>query len=600
MSKRLLYTDGVSAEDFVDRSIDPAHPARSLLRLMRPHRAKWVASIPFFVVKDSPVWLMPPIIASIIDSVVTGAEVHRILLLGSVGLVLLLLNYPFNMAFIRLTSAATRSLASTVRAGLAQRLTRLSLGAHNRLSSAVIQTKVVRDVESIELLLAQVVPTVLATLSTMTGALVVMALRVPLFLPLFAVTIPLAVALIAWIRKRSGSRNEAFRHEVAGLSATVGEMADLMVVTRGHGLDHVAAASVARRAESVRDAGRALDHLNARFGAITWIAYQALALLCLVGAATASVLHLIPATAGEVVLLSTYFTILTGGLTALLAAAPILARGLDGIRSIGEITRELDTEPVGAAEVNEVRGDIALDRVRVDYPGADAPALDDLSLQIAAGECVAFVGASGSGKSTIQNVILGFVRPTEGRVLIDGRDAAELDMRSVRRRVSIVPQETALLTGSIRANVRYGNDEVGDDEIWDALRQANAAEFVAALPRGLDTVVGDDGISLSGGQRQRLSIARALVRDPRILVLDEATSALDPISESLVGSALESARRGRTTLIVAHRLRTVRVADRVVVVDHGRVIESGTYADLLRAGGAFSRLVAAAEQPAAA
>lgn len=584
----------MNAEEFVDRSIDTERPLRSLLRLMRPHRARWVSAIPFFIVKDSPIWLMPPITASIIDTVVAGGAASRIAVLGAVGFALLIVNYPFTMAFVQLTSSATRSLASSIRTGLAQRLVRLSLGARNRLSSAVIQTKVVRDVESIELMLAQVFPVMMSTCATMLGALIVMTIRVPAFLPLFAVTIPLAVVLISWIRRRASSRNEAFRREVAGLSATVGEMAELMPVTRAHGLDAVAANRVAVRAESVRRAGRTLDALNARFNAMSWIAYQALALACLVFAASTSVLGLIPASAGEVVLLSTYFALLTGGLTSLLAAAPVLARGLDAIRSIGEITRELEPEAVGGDDVQEVRGEIEFRGVGVVFPGAAQATLQEMSLHIEPGECVAFVGASGSGKSTILNVILGFARATSGDVLIDGRSIGSLDLRSVRRSVSIVPQETTLLTGSVRANVSYGAEDMSDEAVWAALDRANAAEFVAALPDSLGTDIGDDGIRLSGGQRQRISIARALARNPRILILDEATSALDPLSESLVASALDAARVGRTTLIVAHRMRTVRVADRIMVVDGGRIVETGTHDELMRANGAFRRLVDAA------
>ena len=210
--------------------------------------------------------------------------------------------------------------------------------------------------------------------------------------------------------------------------------------------------------------------------------------------------------------------------------------------------------------------------------------------EITAGQTVAFVGPSGSGKSTILNTVLGFVRPESGVVRVDGRDLAELDLRSLRRFVSIVPQETVLLAGSVRENVAYGAPDVTDVDVFAALAEANALDIVAGSPDGLDTVVGERGSRLSGGQRQRLAIARALIRDPRILVLDEATSALDAHSEARVTEALDRARRGRTTLIVAHRLSTVRGADLIVVVDDGRVVETGSHAELTAAGGLYSRL----------
>jgi ATP-binding cassette subfamily B protein len=189
--------------------------------------------------------------------------------------------------------------------------------------------------------------------------------------------------------------------------------------------------------------------------------------------------------------------------------------------------------------------------------------------------------------------VLGFIRPTVGRLLLDGRDMERLDLRTYRRFVSVVPQESVLFEGSIRENITYGLSDVADERVRRALVDANAAEIVDALPDGLDTTVGQRGARLSGGQRQRLAIARALIRDPRILLLDEATSALDSESEAKVKSALDTLMRGRTSLVVAHRLSTIRGADRIVVMDHGRIVEVGDHDALLATGGAYARLHAA-------
>jgi ATP-binding cassette subfamily B protein len=188
------------------------------------------------------------------------------------------------------------------------------------------------------------------------------------------------------------------------------------------------------------------------------------------------------------------------------------------------------------------------------------------------------------------NLAIGFRQPSAGRVLLDGQDLWNLDLRTYRRQIGVVPQATVLFNGTLRDNVRYGLQEVSDETVWQILAEANLADFVRSLPQGLDTPLGEGGTRLSGGQRQRLAIARALIRNPRVILLDEATSALDTESERLVQDALTRLTRGRTTLIVAHRFSTIRHADRIVVLRSGRIIELGTQAELLALGGHFQRL----------
>jgi len=268
-----------------------------------------------------------------------------------------------------------------------------------------------------------------------------------------------------------------------------------------------------------------------------------------------------------------------------------IQRGLAAAESIfGLLDREAEPD-TGTVRLERARGELRFERIALRYAGAEHEALHDVSITVRPGETVALVGSSGSGKTSLVNLVPRFYEPTAGRLFIDGHDVTTLTLASLRAQIALVSQDVLLFDDTVAANIAYGAmTEMPRDAIERAAAAAHALEFVRALPEGFETQVGENGVRLSGGQRQRVAIARAILKDAPLLILDEATSALDSESERQVQAALDTLMQGRTTIVIAHRLSTIEHADRIVVLEHGRVVEEGTHGALLARGGVYAKL----------
>ena len=300
--------------------------------------------------------------------------------------------------------------------------------------------------------------------------------------------------------------------------------------------------------------------------------------------------------AGQLSAFVFYAVVLAGALGAVSEVIGDLQRAAGAMERIAEL---LATEPVVLAPANPTplpspsRGAVAFERVTFHYPSRpNTPALDDFTLDVKPGERVAIVGPSGAGKTTVMQLLLRFYDPEAGRIRFDGVDIRDLDPAQLRAAIGVVPQDPTIFAASARDNIRYARPDAGDAEVRAAAEAAHALDFLERLPQGLDTFLGERGVRLSGGQRQRIAIARAILRNPALLLLDEATSALDAESERIVQAALDEVMKERTTLVIAHRLATILKADRIVVLDKGRIDAIGTHAELIRAGGLYARLAA--------
>lgn len=579
-------------ENLLDGRFDSKHPRRTLWNLFSDQRRRVFGAVALYVIKQSPASLLPFAVGLIVDALTKGGDgaFRRIVIIAGIYFLLLLQNPLVHTSFVRLMSGALRHMQFNLRSALVERLQQLSITFCEEKQSSALQTKLLRDVDAIDGLCRHLMNTGLNGLLVIIYVAIIALVKQPLLAIYFLVTVPAGVALLKLFDRRFKEQYKAMRIETEQMNARVGEMLQMLPVTRAHGLESIETRSVRSVFERIRERGLQVDTLTEFFASASWFTFMCFQLACLVFSAWLVVRRRI--TVGDAVMYHTYFGMLIGAVQQFLSVFPAMAQGADAIRSLGEVLEgdQVESNEGKAAVPNPLRGEIIFENVSFNYPRGREVALQTISLRIAAGETVAFVGESGAGKSTLVNLAIGFRQPATGRILLDGRDLRELDLRTFRRQIGVVPQTTLLFNGSLRENVTYGLDNVSDEKLWKILADANLAEFVRGLPQQLDTPLGESGTRLSGGQRQRLAIARALVRDPHLVILDEATSALDTASEQLVQEALVRLTRGRTTLIVAHRFSTIRHAHRVVVLCRGQIVEQGTHTELLAREGHFYRL----------
>ncbi|GLZ50483.1 ABC transporter ATP-binding protein [Actinomycetospora sp. NBRC 106378] len=568
---------------------------RRIARLFAPYR--WsLAVVVAVIVASSIVGLAQPFLLREVIDVALPQRDLRLLVWLVVGMVVVAaVTAAFGVVQTWISTKIGQRVMHTLRTDVFSHLQRLSLGFFTRTRTGEVQSRITNDIGGMQSVVTSTATSIAANLTTVIASGVAMvALSWQLSLVTLLV-LPPAVLLSRRVARLRRTITAQRQRELADLNVTIEE---------GLSIDGVRLSRTLGTGDALvsrfTDSSLRLTDLELRSQlAGRWV----MATMSIVFAAIPALIYLgagLPWTAGALSIGTLVaFTSLQAGvfrpLSSLLDVGVSVSASLALFARIFEYqdTRIEVEEPEHPVDLPTPRGDLRLEGVTFTYPGSDRPALDDVSLDIPAGTTLALVGETGSGKSTLGALVARLHDPDAGRITIDGVDLRDLRLDDLAAIVGVVSQETYLLHATVMDNLRYAKPDATDEEILAATRAAQVHHVIEALSEGYDTVVGPRGHRFSGGERQRLAIARTLLRNPRILVLDEATSALDTATERAVQEAFDALAVGRTTLTIAHRLSTVRDADRIAVLDHGRVIESGTHTDLVSEHGRYAELTAA-------
>ncbi len=569
-------------------------PLRRLLPFLAPYWPQILGAAVALVVAAGTMLGLGQGLRTLVDEGFAAGEAALLdqALLVLLGVIILLAGSTY--ARFSLVSWVGERVVTDIRRAVYDHVVRLSPAFFESTRTGEVMSRLTTDTTVLQVVVGSSVSIALRNALMLLGGLVMLAVTSAKLTGLVLLVVPLVVAPIILFGRRVRNLSRASQDRLADVSAHIDETLGAIRIVQAYGHEDLERRRFGERAETAFDVAIRRIRVRAAMTAfVITLVFGAVGTILWIGGHDVLAGRL---SAGQLSAFVFYAVMVAGSVGAISEVIGDLQRAAGATERLVQL---LETPPVIAAPDQPERlaeppiGSVVFEGVRFQYPSRPGQsALDGFDLQVRPGETVAVVGPSGAGKTTVFQLLLRFYDPQSGRVLVDGVDVRRADPAAVRARIGLVPQEPVIFSTSAMENIRYGRPDASDAEVRAAAAAAHATEFLDRLPEGFASHLGEKGVRLSGGQRQRIAIARAILRNPPILLLDEATSALDAESERLVQAALDALMRDRTTLIIAHRLATVVNADRIAVLDQGRIVALGSHQDLMRQGGLYARLAA--------